>query len=709
VGVVTPASFHHWGEGVRLTRMAGMHRTRVWLGASGAALIAGAIYARTLAPGVVAGDGGELTLAARDLGIAHPPGYPLWVLLAHAATWVPWGDLAVRVNALSALLAALAVGAVWLLAARSGLRAPGCAAASAAFAFSVPVWRSAVGAEVYSLAALLFVVMAHLALEARSRRAGSLRRQALFFFAAGLSMVAHQTLLFPAVLLGAWVLARTPRPGRLLAALGMALLGFSVVLVLPLRGAAHPAFAFTPETGLGGLIDFLLRRGYGGLRQNPFGAVLLADELQGMAVLLGAGVGVLVLVLAGWGTLLGGRRRTPIAMTAAAALTVPAALAAIVGFRPDPEHLSQVESFLIPVVASLALFAGAAVDSWRRLPPPLSGLRIPAAAAGVVFVALLAGHFGLCDRSGFRLPERYGRDLLAGLPRGATLVLDGDNETFLAAYAQRALGVRPDVTLRNRRGYVFGDPYGLRGAPRSQWVAAAHRVDLEQIRSDREPVYFATPTADLAASGVRFVREGLVYRAVAPGAAAAAGAEASAGAGEAWPRSTALLGGDPERFDYVERKLAVTWSDVRARALWEQGRMAEALPWFEDAARVGFDFPEARMNLAVAAEGAGRPDRALAELLAAHALDPRRAEPAARVAVLLVRARNFGEAARWFETAYRAEPDPRLAADAAHAWTLAGEPERARRWSERAAAPRASAGPSAVRGGSPDETLGARA
>ena len=66
------------------------------------------LYACTLAPTVTLVDSGELIVAARSLGVAHPPGFPLYVLLAHLATLVPLGNVAVRVNCASALFAALA-------------------------------------------------------------------------------------------------------------------------------------------------------------------------------------------------------------------------------------------------------------------------------------------------------------------------------------------------------------------------------------------------------------------------------------------------------------------------------------------------------------------------------------------------------------------------------------------------------------------------
>ncbi len=49
-------------------------------------------------------------MAARFLGIAHPPGFPLYVLLAHLASLFPIGNVAARVNFASAFFAALACG-----------------------------------------------------------------------------------------------------------------------------------------------------------------------------------------------------------------------------------------------------------------------------------------------------------------------------------------------------------------------------------------------------------------------------------------------------------------------------------------------------------------------------------------------------------------------------------------------------------------------
>jgi hypothetical protein len=85
-----------------------------WL-AIGVTLTTFAVYLCTLAPTITwshgGADSGDLAAAVATLGIAHPPGYPTYVLLGHVWSWLPLGDdLAYRLNLLSATSAALAAG-----------------------------------------------------------------------------------------------------------------------------------------------------------------------------------------------------------------------------------------------------------------------------------------------------------------------------------------------------------------------------------------------------------------------------------------------------------------------------------------------------------------------------------------------------------------------------------------------------------------------
>ena len=66
------------------------------------------VYVKTLAPTVSFFDSGELISAAYTLGVAHPPGYPLYVLLGWLFSKLPIGNIAYRINRMSAFFASIA-------------------------------------------------------------------------------------------------------------------------------------------------------------------------------------------------------------------------------------------------------------------------------------------------------------------------------------------------------------------------------------------------------------------------------------------------------------------------------------------------------------------------------------------------------------------------------------------------------------------------
>ena len=57
-----------------------------------------ALYVRTLAPSLLYGDSAEFQTIAYTLGIGHPTGYPVYILLANLFTFLPVADIAYRVK-----------------------------------------------------------------------------------------------------------------------------------------------------------------------------------------------------------------------------------------------------------------------------------------------------------------------------------------------------------------------------------------------------------------------------------------------------------------------------------------------------------------------------------------------------------------------------------------------------------------------------------
>lgn len=247
---------------------------------AGIALAAFLLYLSTLAPTVLEADGGEFQFVPWLPGIAHPTGYPLYVLLGWLWTHLlPVGEVAWRMNLLSAVLAAIAVGLTYGVArqlldqtlpdAPPPARLLAAVVSATSFAASHTFWSQAVVAEVYALHALFVAVILWLALRCVSAkpnppkvlktfRIWSDMKGKLLALTIGLSLTHHRTmvLLLPALALFLLTAARRPEteakviPGPRSSIPGRGWLIYAVLLLTPLLLYLYLPFIapFTPYT-----------------------------------------------------------------------------------------------------------------------------------------------------------------------------------------------------------------------------------------------------------------------------------------------------------------------------------------------------------------------------------------------------------------------------------------------------------------------------
>jgi tetratricopeptide (TPR) repeat protein len=174
-------------------------------------LISFGIYLNTLLPTVGFHDSGELIAVSYLLGIAHPPGYPLYCLLGKLwMSIVPVGNIAYRMNIASALCASLACMMVYFitlkvvsekgnnLTSRISFLIPAVVSALT-LAFATTFWTQAVIAEKYTLNALFATLLIFILLkwqETVNEYKNTKFYLYLFAFTIGLSFTHHFQTLF---------------------------------------------------------------------------------------------------------------------------------------------------------------------------------------------------------------------------------------------------------------------------------------------------------------------------------------------------------------------------------------------------------------------------------------------------------------------------------------------------------------------------------
>jgi len=138
------------------------------------------VYLLTLTVSCPFWDSGEFISTSYVLGIPHPPGTPLYVLIGRFFTLFPFGEVSARVNYLSAFGSTLAVLFTYLIIVKLAQRltrdrernpidqiiAVGGGIVGAMFmAFGRTFWENAIEAEVYGLSSFIMVFAAWLALK----------------------------------------------------------------------------------------------------------------------------------------------------------------------------------------------------------------------------------------------------------------------------------------------------------------------------------------------------------------------------------------------------------------------------------------------------------------------------------------------------------------------------------------------------------------
>lgn len=233
------------------------------------------VYLKHLAPSIFTGDSADATIASYVLGIPHPPGFPVYTWFGHIFTFIPVGDIAYRINFMSAFFGALVIPIVYMIirslapqsqgsfvdnASRSG-----SIIGSMSFAFSIYYWAQAEIAEYYTLNSFFIASMVLLALIWAEKRDMRLLYLLSLLFSLSLGISAANILFAPSFLVFLFLVDREALLNKR-TLFSMVILFFAIgafqLIYLFVRAWQGPAYAYADIRTLDNFLYFITAREY---------------------------------------------------------------------------------------------------------------------------------------------------------------------------------------------------------------------------------------------------------------------------------------------------------------------------------------------------------------------------------------------------------------------------------------------------------------
>jgi hypothetical protein len=492
------------------------------------------VYIMTLAPTIFLEDSAELITAAATLGIPHPSGYPLYVLLGKIFSILSFGHPAVAVNFMSAFFAALTAALLSLIIQKLTHNRVIALSAGLLLVFSKTFWSLATVAEVYSLHTFLFLLLFLLWLMIRQ----TLAEKNIFWLAwlAGLALTNHLlTLLYLPVYFIYLLIKRKKfrNFGKVIfVSMVLAVVGLSLYLYLPFRSLQEPLLDWgNPET-LQNFWAHVSRAQYNDISLIGVGNKLLLVQTFFTFITDELSWPLFATSIIGLGWLLGRRESRDLGFVSLGLfLTSGLAVILLRGFGWSIVVEEIFRAYYLPALMIVLIWSGLAFNIvWLKIVKRILLTKIELiknvvqAALAVLLLGIPAGlalaNWTYNDLSDTVLVENWSRQVLEELPEGAILLLKNsgfahDTQIFSVAYQQYTQKLRPDILVVDDSG-VFGLPVGvsLEKSYLLESLPEQQRLITEAVFSfaskAQRPFYANYPAAVLIPE-TRSISNGLVY------------------------------------------------------------------------------------------------------------------------------------------------------------------------------------------------------
>jgi hypothetical protein len=443
-----------------------------WLPKVFLVLLLGCFYIKTIAPDITwannGADGGDLITAAATGGVAHAPGYPVYLLIAKLFQLIPIGTIAFRTNILSVLCTILAAILIYDLMLRlfNSLKYNWIVGLISAIALGLSpiVWSQAVITEVYALQLFFIVLILYLLpLDDYKFSAEGDKLNAVRGFVFGLAVANHLTAIFllPLLLL-IGIVVRNPPTNNLLSdrmknnkltrgwtiqyrslifrCIGI-LVGLSFYLILIIRANSGSPVNWGDPSTISRFFWLVTGKIYSNLLFNfPYGFFLI--KLKTFSNILLDQLGIFGMMIAIFGIITNWKKSKKLSLITC---WLTCAFVVFSFIYNSADSYLYLAFFNIILTLWLGLGVAKIIESIYFYKPWVSIV-----IGIVIFLSFV--YYGVLtlpkvDASKDNRAEQFGAKVMSVAPKHAIIFTDGDNDSFTLWYYHYVLKERPDIAV----------------------------------------------------------------------------------------------------------------------------------------------------------------------------------------------------------------------------------------------------------------------
>lgn len=513
------------------------------------------VYLYSLCPTIAVGDSGEFVTASSCLALPHPSSYPLFSLLGKIAiTMVPFGNIAYRVNVLSAVLGVFSVILIFLCVKKIAGNIMLSLFCALMFAFSRVFWLQSLVTEVFTLNTFFVVLLIYVLLTGKELlnylpdisssseekspipfplikgdKRGILEFKSIYIFSflLGLGLGNHQTLIFmvPAFIWYLWlkwsgnVNKNNFYKAIIIAALFL-VAGLSVYLFLPIRSLHNPPMDWgNPETWEK-FWRVLTRADYGTLKltlDSGNRPLPVTDVIVRYFTALNNSYLLLPLILGLFGLVISLKQNYRLGWFLLILFIVSGPGFIVISQLPDKsESWGVLERFYIFSLVIVTIGIPSIFKYFEYKVNKMVYVTILSVLLLFCPIICLFSYYPEVNRRNCFIEYDYGRNVLKTLPKNSYFIMEGGDDTFFStAYLVFAEKRRTDIGPFDRGGLIFRQhPYGsdFRSLIREDKQVRRESVEKQLIQGTNRPVYYSTLNPRLVPD-INFELAGFLYHA----------------------------------------------------------------------------------------------------------------------------------------------------------------------------------------------------